>query len=145
MKRIIALGVIIFGLNACQNITHTPNETPAQISPTMSQQNLKKVWHFSHFPAFQKTPMTRGSMDWSELPSASADMGCNTLRFQVQLHESGSLKVDAVSATRMYCAEAMPLEQAFIKHIKEMTHYHVEGKTLILRNDAGAEMRFTTP
>ena len=45
-------------------------------------------------------------------------------------------------STRMYCAGRMDAEQQFGQRIGQMKHYRLEGQRLILRNDAGEEMRF---
>ena len=84
-------------------------------------------------------------MDWTTLPSAYADMGCNNMRFQAVIDGRGSLNVSGITATRMMCPDSMKLENTFATALPKMTRYRVESMdTLVLFNQSGDEMRFTS-
>lgn len=125
-------------LAACQTPTpsaktnhHSGNSENVSVSPSAAQ----RVWQLENAP--------KTYMDWTKLPQANANMGCNNLNFKVELHNSGSLKVGGVMATRMYCGDEMAHETAFTRNITEMTRYRVENnRVLILENALGQSMRF---
>ncbi len=141
MKTKILLLATICTLAACQATTPSSQNTASVSTATTAAQ---RVWQLSELPEFAEPQLKNTVMDWSQLPQANANMGCNNLKFQVNLDNAGSLKVDdRIIATRMYCADTMALETAFTQHISKMKRYRVENNnTLILDNQAGLQMKF---
>lgn len=121
-------------LAACQTPT-TPSAQSNSANVSVSPSAAQRVWQLENAP--------NTYMDWTKLPQANANMGCNNLNFKVELQDSGSLKVGGVMATRMHCGDKMAQETAFTRNITEMTRYRVENnRVLILENAAGQSMRF---
>lgn len=148
MYKIIG-SIIILALTACQTsslehqakLEHNNNIATASTAIV----SIKHVWRLSQFKEFPTNQLQNTLMDWTVLPSAYADMGCNKMHFQVQADGSGSLKVSGVAATRMMCPDVMPLENSFATTLPKMTAYRVENTdTLVLYNSSGDEMRFSS-
>lgn len=108
------------------------------------QPGLQRVWMLTDLNGIKRDDLVslQAQMDWTALPQAAANMGCNRLNFEVRPQSNGEIRFGPVMSTRMYCTGRMAAEQQFGRHIGQMKHYRLEGQRLILRNDAGEEMRF---
>ena len=123
-------------LAAC-NSTAQPNANAANASAS-----VKQVWHLTELSGYKGAIPAEAKMDWTNLQQAHAYMGCNHINFEAQTDAKGSLKTGVAISTLMYCEGAMPLENAFSKAIEHLTHYELNGKTLILRGKNGVQMKF---
>ena len=123
-------------LAAC-NSTAQPNANAANASAS-----VKQVWHLTELSGYKGAIPADAKMDWTNLPQAHAYMGCNHINFEAQTDGKGSLKTGVAMFTLMYCEGAMPLENAFSEAIEHLTHYELNGKTLVLRGKNGVQMKF---
>ena len=125
-------------LSACTAVTPPP--TPADLG----QPGLQRVWMLTDVNGVTRERLVslQAQMDWTALPQASADMGCNRLNFAVQVQDNGQISIGPLHATRKHCPGRMDAEQRFSQRIGQMKHYRLAGHQLVLRNDAGEEMHF---
>lgn len=69
--------------------------------------------------------------------------GCNTWGGSYELN-GDRLRFSEMRATLMACAYGMDVERQFHKMLEQVRRVRIEGETLILANDAGADLaRFT--
>ena len=137
MKHTLILATA-FILAACQTVPPTSSSAastlPQTASASVAAPSVKRVWRLSQLTGFAPNQLQNTLMDWTALPSAYADMGCNNMRFQAVIDGRGSLNVSGITTTRMMCPESMKL-----------AGYRVESMdTLVLFNQSGDEMRFTS-
>ena len=138
-----------FILAACQTVPPTSSSAastlPQTASASVAAPSVKRVWRLRQLTGFAPNQLQNTLMDWTTLPSAYADMGCNNMRFQAVIDGRGSLNVSGITATRMMCPDSMKLENTFATALPKMTRYRVESMdTLVLFNQSGDEMRFTS-
>ena len=148
MKHTLILATA-FILAACQTVPPTSSSAastlPQTASASVATPSVKRVWRLSQLTGFAPNQLQNTLMDWTALPSAYADMGCNNMRFQAVIDGRGSLNVSGIAATRMMCPDSMKLENTFATVLPKMTGYRVESMdTLVLFNQSGDEMRFTS-
>ncbi|WP_277074158.1 META domain-containing protein [Simonsiella muelleri] len=148
MKHTLILATA-FILAACQTVPPTSSSAastlPQTASASVAAPSVKRVWRLSQLTGFAPNQLQNTLMDWTALPSAYADMGCNNMRFQAVIDGRGSLNVSGITTTRMMCPDSMKLENTFATALPKMTRYRVESMdTLVLFNQSGDEMRFTS-
>ena len=148
MKHTLILATA-FMLAACQTVPPTSSSAastlPQTASASVAAPSVKRVWRLSQLTGFAPNQLQNTLMDWTALPSAYADMGCNNMRFQAVIDGRGSLNVSGITTTRMMCPDSMKLENTFATALPKMTRYRVESMdTLVLFNQSGDEMRFTS-
>ena len=148
MKHTLILATA-FILAACQTVPPTSSSAastlPQTASASVAAPSVKRVWRLSQLTGFAPNQLQNTLMDWTTSPSAYADMDCNNMRFQAVIDGRGSLNVSGITATRMMCPDSMKLENTFATALPKMTRYRVESMdTLVLFNQSGDEMRFTS-
>ncbi|OXA68101.1 hypothetical protein B0A61_05550 [Flavobacterium aquatile LMG 4008 = ATCC 11947] len=81
-------------------------------------------------------------LDMTNSERASSKMGCNNLSFSYSINDSKSIQFSQGIATRMYCDDAMKLENDFLNEIPSIKNYKVEGHFLTLTSSNGEKMVF---
>ncbi|MDO5356330.1 MAG: META domain-containing protein [Conchiformibius sp.] len=144
MKHWATVAVLGGVLCACAPLSGNGTDTQAAAPSAVNAAAVKRVWMLTELDGFQKAQLVaaKAEMNWTRLPHANAYMGCNRMMFQADVSSDGRVKFGAVAATRMYCPDAIPLENAFGSLLPQMTRYRVEGHHLILEDGKGKTMRF---
>ncbi len=108
------------------------------------QPGLQRVWMLTGLNGVPRERLVslQAQMDWTALPQATAALGCNRLDFAVQAQDNGQIRMGPLLSTRKHCPGRMDAEQQFSQRILKMQHYRLAGHQLVLRNDAGEEIRF---
>lgn len=105
--------------------------------------NLRRKWALVEFAPFSVHHLVKAqaSMDLTKLPKVRADMGCNSMAFEMTFAESGQAKAGDVMSTKMAC-EDMQLEQAFVQAIAQPSRYRLTGNGLYLVTGDEQVLRF---
>ena len=114
-----------------------------QIEPLADENNLKRVWMLVEFENFKREDMVKNKaqINLTDLKNPTANMGCNRISFQVEVKEN-NIKFLNSRSTRMFCENAMELENAFSKSLSQYNTYNIEGQKLTLVNSKNEKMVF---
>ena len=132
-------------LAACNSTAQPKPAAPSKPAPTAQSAApvpIRQAWRLTELSGFKGDIPANAKMDWTKLPNAYAYMGCNHMNFHAQA-ASGSLKLGEMTSTVMLC-ENNQLEDAFTTAMKRVSHYEVNGQTLILRGKNGVQIKFTS-
>lgn len=133
-KPLILILASIFALscNCKKNATETPT------------QNINRVWMLVEFKDYKKEYFVekKAFLDMTNSERATSKMGCNNLSFSYSIKDNKSIQFSQGIATRMYCEDAMKLENDFLNEIPSIKNYKVEGHFLTLTSSNGKKMVF---
>ncbi|WP_165570821.1 META domain-containing protein [Flavobacterium aquatile] len=129
---LILVSIFTFSCNCKKKITETPT------------QNINRVWMLVEFKDYKKEFFVekKAFLDMTNSERASSKMGCNNLSFSYSINDSKSIQFSQGIATRMYCDDAMKLENDFLNEIPSIKNYKVEGHFLTLTSSNGEKMVF---
>ena len=115
----------------------------SQQNPETNQNNLKRVWMLVEFQNFKKEDLVKNKAqkNLTDLKNPKANMGCNQISFQIELKQN-KIKFMNLRSTRMFCENAMALENAFSKSLEQFNSYLLEGQKLILKNEKNEKIVF---
>ncbi|MBV2165037.1 MAG: META domain-containing protein [Kaistella sp.] len=82
------------------------------------------------------------NLDLSTKNQYSANMGCNRMFMKADFKADGAVIFSQIGSTRMFCDDAMTLEDAFGKALPAVTGYKTEGHFLTLTSKDGSTMKF---
>lgn len=63
--------------------------------------------------------------------------GCNSFNGSFSLGDNNALKFTQMASTKMFCAESMALEDAFMPIFEAIAHYEISGEQLHLKSAEG--------
>ena len=139
MKTLISAMIGAFVLAACSTPTDKPLSSQPHISSSKSSESqqmkmptLAAKWRVVAFNKFTEKELAdkNAYLDFSEMPKAHGNMGCNGMMFQVNVIGADKVDFGPIAATRMLC-EDMKLENAFLRK-QSVWNYRFDGNDLIL-------------
>jgi heat shock protein HslJ len=106
--------------------------------------HMNRVWMLVAFKDYNKDYFVekKAFLDMTNSEIATSKMGCNSLSFSYSIKDEKSIQFSQGIATRMYCQDHMKLETDFLKDLKLVKNYKVEGHFLTLTTSEGEKMRF---
>lgn len=135
MKQIIALLVMCLGLASCA-------------TPKSVDSSLNREWMLTEFSGFSKEQLVKNKarlqLNQNEDQKGflgSANMGCNTMNFDIVPQNNNSFLVKPQMMTAMACND-MKLEQSFSNIFEGTFQYQIDGHFLTLTNKKGQKMKF---
>lgn len=117
----------------------------ANCSPTNRvSENINRKWMLVEFQDFTKEFLIEkgANLDLSTKNQYSANMGCNRMFMKADFKADGAVIFSQIGSTRMFCDDAMTLEDAFGKALPAVTGYKTEGHFLTLTSKDGSTMKF---
>ncbi len=128
--RLLAFFSILFTYLGCNNA-----KLVEPISPQLTRQ-----WMVVEFQNFSKEELmkNKASIDLSQLNESKQDvalMGCNIIILKKELKSNYRIQFSEGAHTKMFCQEAMPLENAFLEVLPNINAYKIEGHFLSLYNN----------
>ena len=139
MKTLISAMIGAFVLAACSTPTDKPLSSQPHISSSKSSEaqqmkmpTLAVKWRVVAFNKFTEKELAdkNAYLDFSKMPKAHGNMGCNGMMFQVNVIGADKVDFGPIAATRMLC-EDMKLENAFLRK-QSVWNYRFDGNDLIL-------------
>ena len=139
MKTLISAVIGAFVLVACSTSADKPLSSQPHISSSKSSESqqmkmptLAAKWRVVAFNKFTEKELAdkNAYLDFSEMPKAHGNMGCNGMMFQVNVIAADKVDFGPIAATRMLC-EDMKLENAFLRK-QSVWNYRFDGNDLIL-------------
>lgn len=139
MKTLISAVIGAFVLVACSTSADKPLSSQLHISSSKSSESqqmkmptLAAKWRVVAFNKFTEKELAdkNAYLDFSEMPKAHGNMGCNGMMFQVNVIAADKVDFSPIAATRMLC-EDMKLENAFLRK-QSVWNYRFDGNDLIL-------------
>ena len=130
---IFAAAVLLFAQNCSTN-----NPGP----------ELQRQWMMTSFQNYPREQLVanRAQLDLAVTKSPEkqyrAKMGCNQIFFKADFSRNGTVKFYDAGSTMMYCEGKMKLEDDFLKTLKQMNRYVVDGHHLTLASGDGKTMKF---
>ncbi|WP_296117824.1 META domain-containing protein [uncultured Neisseria sp.] len=137
--KFISVLIGAFVLAACSTPTDKPLSSQPHISSSKSSESqqmkmptLAAKWRVVAFNKFTEKELAdkNAYLDFSEMPKAHGNMGCNGMMFQVNVIGADKVDFGPIAATRMLC-EDMKLENAFLRK-QSVWNYRFDGNDLIL-------------
>ena len=128
-----------FVLVACSTPDDKPLSSQPHISSSKSSEShqmkmptLAAKWRVVAFNKLTEKELAdkNAYLDFSEMPKAHGNMGCNGMMFQVNVIGADKIDFGPIAATRMLC-EDMKLENAFLRK-QSVWNYRFDGNDLIL-------------
>lgn len=109
-----------------------------------SSQNIQRKWMLVNFKNYEKDYLVKAKayLDLTNPEMASANMGCNSLSFQIKKKSEGKISFSQGISTMMACQNFMDLEQDFSKELSLVKSYKIDGHFLTLFGENGNEMKF---
>lgn len=110
---------------------------------TVSNTELKRQWMMVEFRDYKKEELMKkkASLDLTN-SQYSANMGCNSIGFDVDIKDTSNVVFSKIRSTKKLCLDNNQLEEHFIKALSEVNHYTINGHFLTLTNSKGEIMRF---
>lgn len=139
MKTLISAMIGAFVLAACSTPADKPLSSQPHISSAKSSESqqmkmptLAAKWRVVAFNKFTEKELAdkNAYLDFSEMPKAHGNMGCNSMMFQANVIGADKIDFGPIAATRMLC-EHMKLENAFLRK-QSVWNYRFDGNDLIL-------------
>ena len=139
MKTLISAMIGAFVLAACSTPADKPLPNQPQASSAKSSEShqmkmptLAAKWRVVAFNKLTEKELAdkNAYLDFSEMPKAHGNMGCNGMMFQVNVIGADKIDFGPIAATRMLC-EDMKLENAFLRK-QSVWNYRFDGNDLIL-------------
>ena len=139
MKTLISAMIGAFVLAACstpadKSLSSQPHISSAKSSESqqMKMPTLAARWRVVAFNKLTEKELAdkNAYLDFSEMPKAHGNMGCNGMMFQVNVIGADKVDFGPIAATRMLC-EDMKLENAFLRK-QSVWNYRFDGNDLIL-------------
>lgn len=139
MKTLISAVIGAFVLVACSTSADKPLSSQPHIpsgksseSQQMKMPTLAAKWRVVAFNKFTEKELAdkNAYLDFSEMPKAHGNMGCNSMMFQANVIGADKVDFGPIAATRMLC-EDMKLENAFLRK-QSVWNYRFDGNDLIL-------------
>lgn len=140
MKTFISAMIGAFVLVACSTPADKPLSSQPHISSAKSSESyqvkmptLAAKWRVVAFNKFTEKELTdkNAYLDFSEMPKAHGNMGCNSMMFQVNTIGSDKIDFGHIAVSMMLC-EDMKLENAFLRK-QSVWNYRFDGNDLILK------------
>lgn len=136
MKKFLSLVAILVTLGACTNI----QEKKVLPEPVMTINEVANV-EYQLENIFPNQGLTLGFDNENRIFGYS---GLNRFFGKTEI-ENGNIKVDPLASTRMGGAkEALIREDQYLSLLKSMTKIQIENGKLILTNDKGEQLIFST-
>lgn len=130
---LFSIVLILIGCNRFSRIEEMP-------------QQLKRQWMMVSFKDFSKEELMKNQayIDLSQLNEYQqyiAKVGCNTILLKVKTTSNSKIQFSEGGSTAMFCQDAMPLENSFLKNLPNINNYKVEGHFLYLYNNEKLMMK----
>ena len=129
MKTLFGALMSMVVLAACTSPSASQHEqaSKAQVQTQQTAQpTLAAKWRVVAFNKFTEKDLA----DFSEMPKAHGNMGCNDMMFQVNTIGSDKIDFGHIAVSMMLC-EDMKLEDAFLRK-QSIWNYRFDGNDLIL-------------
>ena len=97
-----------------------------------AQPTLAAKWRVVAFNKFTEKELAdkNAYLDFSKMPKAHGNMGCNDMMFQANVIGAGKIDFGHIAVSMMLC-EDMKLEDAFLRK-QSVWNYRFDGNDLIL-------------
>ena len=135
MKTLFGALMSMVVLAACTSPSASQHEqaSKAQVQTQQTAQpTLAAKWRVVAFNKFTEKDLAdkNAYLDFSEMPKAHGNMGCNDMMFQVNTIGSDKIDFGHIAVSMMLC-EDMKLENAFLRR-QGIWNYRFDGNDLIL-------------
>ena len=135
MKTLFGALMSMVVLAACTSPSASQPEqaSKAQVQTQQAAQpTLAAKWRVVAFNKFTEKELAdkNAYLDFSEMPKAHGNMGCNGMMFQANVIGAGKIDFGHIAVSMMLC-EDMKLEDAFLRK-QSVWNYRFDGNDLIL-------------
>lgn len=143
MKTLFSALMSMVVLAACTSPSASQAEqaSKAQVQTQQTAQpTLAAKWRVVAFNKFTEKELAdkNAYLDFSEMPKAHGNMGCNGMMFQANVIGAGKIDFGPIAVSMMLC-EDMKLENAFLRK-QSVWNYRFDGNDLILEQKASASV-----
>ena len=135
MKTLFGALMSMVVLAACTSpsVSQPEQASKAQVQTQQTAQpTLAAKWRVVAFNKFTEKELAdkNAYLDFSKMPKAYGNMGCNGMMFQVNVIGADKVDFGPIATTMMLC-EDMKLEDAFLRK-QSVWNYRFDGNDLIL-------------
>lgn len=130
MKFIVFISILFIG--SIQSMTNFGNYNP-----------IHRKWMMIEYGKYKKEELIARNafMDLSQIDNENCNMGCNTIHIAYKLMPKSKFEIKNLTATEKACDKSN-LEVNFIKDIRKINQYKIEGHKLILTGKDKLKMVF---